>query len=135
MVESVVTNDGIRLFVELPIITPQSTFYLFYIIPFPSQIHETKNSTIMQTNFPLLALSKDHYSYIPLTHNDLISCSPTSSPLCIKSFPVWSTAGAPSCELYVVLNDVNEISEKFDLVLINSNKERLVHIQERVCAY
>ena len=128
-------NDGIRLFIELPIVTPQSSFDLFDIIPFPTQIPETKNFTLMQTKVPLLALSKDHYSYIPLTHNDLISCSPTSSPLCVKSFPVWSTAGAPSCELYVVLNDVTGISEKCDLVLINSKKERLVHIQERVWAY
>ena len=135
MVKSIVTNDGIRLFIELPIVTPQSTFDLFDIIPFPTQIPETKNFTLMQTKVPLLALSKDHYSYIPLTHNDLISCSPTSSPLCVKSFPVWSTAGAPSCELYVVLNDVTGISEKCDLVLINSKKERLVHIQERVWAY
>ena len=108
MVKSIVTNDGIRLFIELPIVTPQSTFNLFDIILFPTQIPETKNFTLMQTKVPLLALSKDHYSYIPLTQNDLVSCSPTSSPLCVKTFPVWSTTDAPSCELYVVLNYVNE---------------------------
>ena len=46
MVKSIVTNDGIRLFIELPIVTPQSTFNLFDIIPFPTQIPETKNFTL-----------------------------------------------------------------------------------------
>ncbi len=46
MVKSIVTNDGIRLFIELPIVTPQSTFNLFDIILFPTQIPETKNFTL-----------------------------------------------------------------------------------------
>ncbi len=51
MVKSVLTHDGIHLFIELPIVTPQSTFDLFDIIPFPTQIPEKKNFTLMQTIF------------------------------------------------------------------------------------
>ncbi len=52
MVKSVVERWD-SPFMELPIVTPWTTFDLFDIIPFPTQIPETKNFTLMQTNFPL----------------------------------------------------------------------------------
>ena len=54
MVESVVTNDGIRLFVELPIITPQSTFYLFYIIRTLDVVFYTWRDALRLVDTPLL---------------------------------------------------------------------------------
>ena len=36
LVRSIVMNDGIRLFIELPIVTPRSTFIRYYSIPNPN---------------------------------------------------------------------------------------------------
>lgn len=135
MGKSIVTNDGIRLFIELPIIVPQSAFDAFDIIRFPTKIPSTQNYTIMKNNIPIVALSKEHYSYIPLSTNDLVSCSPVPSLACVKNFSVWSTAGAPSCELSVVLKHEKGIAEKCSMLIIKSRKEQILTIEDRTWAY
>lgn len=57
------------------------------------------------------------------------------SMTCIKNLPVWSTTGAPSCELSIVLNDEKGIAEKCNMLIIKSRKEQILEIQDRTWAY
>lgn len=89
----------------------------------------------MKNNIPVVALSKEHYSYIPLSTKDLVSCSPMPSLTSVKNFPAWSTAGATSCELSVVFKDEKGIAEKCSLLIIKSLKEQILTIEDRTWAY
>jgi hypothetical protein len=135
IVNSIVLQDGLRLFIDLPIIVPRSTFDLYNIIPFPTQIPSTNNFTIIEIMYPFLALSKDHDYYVPLTPTEIEACHPIPSPVCIQQFPIWKATGATSCELSIVLRDDQAIAENCKMSVINTSDSKLVFLYENFWAY
>lgn len=134
-VQSIVLNEGLRLFINLPIIVPRSTFDVFNIISFPTQIPDTDNFTVTRITQPFIALSRDHDYYVPLTAEDLHNCHRLPTPTCIQHLPVWTVSDSDVCELSIVLKDQESILHNCNMFIVHSPKPKLLFLYERHWAY
>ena len=135
IVRSLVLDDGLRLFIDLPIIVPRSSFDLFHIIPFPTPIPGTLNFTVLDITSPFVALSSDHDYFVPLTPADVDSCHRTPLPLCIRQFPIWTTLGSTSCELAVSLKDDAGIAANCQMSLLKTSSPKFLFLYDTSWAY
>lgn len=127
LVKSVVLNDGLRLFIDLPIIVPRSTFNLYNIIPFPTRIPGTNNYVILNNITPFVAVSKNLDYYTTLSSHDLGSCLHVPTPICTRQFPIW-TLSKPSCELSIIMQDSHSITEQSEISVIQSQLPRFLYL-------
>ncbi|XP_039279776.1 uncharacterized protein LOC120350448 [Nilaparvata lugens] len=95
------TSNTIRLFLEIPLKSPNRYFTLYSVKPLPFLDTESNQFFVIKVKEDFLAVSHDGQRHVPMTHSDVGKCSGELYTLCPPNLPVLLNSNSCVFQLFV----------------------------------
>lgn len=104
-------DDGLRVFITLPLKSPNRVFTLYRAVSMPTRSpEETGMAFYLKPDYPYLAVTRDGQQFLPMTYSDVAQCKKTSLMICPVKWAVYKEVGRSCIRALFIGNE--ELSKK-----------------------
>ena len=106
------TQNGIKVFIEIPVVQTGWTLHLFRVLPLPRKVKADQRGWMYEQLPSFIAVSNDRQSYAEVPADEVQKCLDGRRATCAVHRPLHRKHGKHSCAVALFLNDTRKIKNE-----------------------